>query len=180
MGSNVVTVPAAVYTFSLPSLETILYLLDSDGDRFWLPSSSFISSSTYHSNPSVPPAHRVFLPPIFSFPRQASRPSPFENGLDGPSTRPSNRRHRRRNDTQSAPPSHHVPSMGLRVGGALISSEPQLPHGSTRRLRIPSLSGLVDYSRWTTRLFPNLMSDDLFNDHEATTKRCLLFGKNLI
>jgi hypothetical protein len=60
--------------------------------------------------------------------------------------------------------------MGL--GGAIISSDPQLPHGSTRRLRIPSLSGLVDYSRWTSRLFPNLMGDDvetedLFNDHEA-------------
>jgi hypothetical protein len=57
--------------------------------------------------------------------------------------------------------------MGLLGGGALIYSEPQLPHGSTRRLRIPSLSGLVDYSRRTARLFPNLMSDDLFNDHEA-------------
>jgi hypothetical protein len=42
--------------------------------------------------------------------------------------------------------------MGL--GGAIISSEPQLPH---RRLRIPSLSGLVDYPRWASRLFPNLM-----------------------
>ena len=115
-------------------------------------------------------------PPVI---RPASRPLPFENALDGPIAGPSNHRHRRRNDTfspQAAPPSHHVPSMGL--GGAIISSrrvgntsESQRPRGSARRLRIPSLTGLVDYSRWTSRLLPSFMgdmeTDDLFGDDEA-------------
>ena len=114
-----------------------------------------------------------FPPPPFPSPpviRPASRPLPFEN--DGPIAGPSNHRHHRRNDSrapQAAPPSHHVPSMGL--GGAIISSrrlgntsEPQHPRGSTRRLRIPSLPGLVEYSRWTSRLVPSFMGDDTETD----------------
>ena len=66
--------------------------------------------------------------------------------------------------------------MGL--GGAIISSrrlantsEPQRPRGSTRRLRIPSLSRLVEYSRWAPRLGAGFMgddaeTDDLFGDED--------------
>lgn len=140
--------------------------------------------------PPVPPrfaGHTSFpmrLPPPSSFPsppviRPASRPLSFENTIDGPIAGPSNHRHRRRNDglpLQAAPPSHHVPSMGL--GGAIISSrrlantsEPQRPRGSTRRLRIPSLSRLVEYSRWAPRLGAGFMgddaeTDDLFGDED--------------
>jgi hypothetical protein len=38
VGRNVVTVPAAVHTFYCPRV----YLLDSDDDRFWLLSSSYL------------------------------------------------------------------------------------------------------------------------------------------
>jgi hypothetical protein len=55
--------------------------------------------------------------------------------------------------------------MGL--GGAIISSrrlgntsETQRPRGSTRRLRI----GLVEYSRWASRLVPGFMGDDMEAD----------------
>ena len=122
-------------------------------------------------SPPFPP------PPVV---RPASRPLPFENAFDGPIAGPSNHRLRRRNDSiplQAAPPSHHVPSMGL--GGAIISSrrlgntsEPQRPRGSARRLRLPSLSGLVEYSRWTHRLVPSFLGDDtemddLFGDDDG-------------
>ena len=116
-------------------------------------------------------------PPVI---RPASRPLAFENALDGPIAGPSNHRHYRRNDTLpplAAPPSHHVPSMGL--GGAIISShrlgntsEPQRPRGSARRPRIPYYPGLVGNSRWTSRLVPSYMgddaeTDDLFGDDET-------------
>lgn len=137
--------------------------------------------------PSVPPrfAGHTSLPMRFPSPpfpsppviRPTSRPLSFENALEGPIAGPSHHRHRRRNDTlppQAAPPSHHVPSMGL--GGAIISSrrlvntsEPQRPRGFARRLRIPSLTGLVEYSRWTV---PSVMgddaeTDDLFGDDDG-------------
>jgi hypothetical protein len=62
----------------------------------------------------IPPCHpciafsRLPSSPFSPVICSASRPLPFENGLDGPSARPSIRRYRRRNDTlppQSAPPS---------------------------------------------------------------------------
>jgi hypothetical protein len=70
---------------------------------------------------------------------------------------------------------HHVPSMDLgeeiifsrRLGNA---SEPQRPQGSVRRLCIPCLSGLVDYSRWTSRLTflgEDAETDDFSGDDEA-------------
>ena len=113
-------------------------------------------------------------PPVV---RPASRPLPFENAFDGPIAGPSNHRLRRRNDSlplQAAPPSHHVPSMGL--GGAIISSrrlgntsEPQRPRSSARRLRVPSLSEL---SHWTQRFVPSFLADDtemdgLFSDDDG-------------
>ena len=124
-----------------------------------------------------------FSPPPFPSPpviRPASRPLPFENTFDGPVAGPSNHRHYRRNDAlphpEAAPPSHHVPSMGL--GGAIISSrrlgntsELQRSRGSTRRIRIPSLSGLAEFSRWASRFVPShsfmgddMETDDLFGD----------------
>ena len=131
-----------------------------------------------------------FQPPPFPSPpviRPISRPLPFENTVDAPIAGPSNHRHRRRNDSsipQAAPPSHHVPAMGL--GGAIISSHrlggntsesqhgPAAPTGdSTRRFRLPSFaSGLVEYSRWAFRHTSGFNSfidddertDDLFGD----------------
>ena len=150
----------------------------SNSRRILSPPPRNVPVSIIPSVPPVPPrfaGHTSFPmrfpPPPFPSPpviRPASRPLPFENAFDGPIAGPSNHRHHRRNDAyapQAAPPSHHIPSMGL--GGAIISShrlgntsEPQrLPRSasrSTRRLRVAPLSGLVDYSRWAL--------DDLFGD----------------
>ena len=142
-------------------------------------------------------------PPPFPSPpviRAASRPFSFENALDVPIAGPSNHRQHRRNDApvpQAAPPSHHVPSMGL--GGAIISShrlggtsEPQVAAGppsraATRRIHMPSFaSRLVDLARlsgFSVRRSPsssvimgnNPDMDDLFGDNEGGEE---LFGSS--
>ena len=128
-----------------------------------------------------------FQPPPFPSPpviRPTNRPFSFENILDAPIAGPSSHRHHhRRNDApapQAAPPSHHVPSMGL--GGAIISShrlgntapDPQVTAGFanravTRRLQMPSFtSRLVDLARfsgYSIRQAPS--SNVLLGDHTA-------------
>ena len=125
-----------------------------------------------------------FQPPPFPSPpvvRPTNRPFPFENSLDAPIAGPSNHRHHRRNDApvpQAAPPSHHIPSMGL--GGALISShrpgsafEPQAAVGvtggaATRRIRLPSFaSRLVDVARYPNFAFRQAPSSNVIMDYDG-------------
>lgn len=138
--------------------------------------------------PPVPPVPPRFAgqtsfpmrsqPPPFPSPpviRPTGSPFPFENILDIPIAGPSNH-----TQPHAAPPSHHVPSMGL--GGAIISShrlgnasEPSAvpTRTATRRITAPISARLVDWASLTFRqpssssLMMGYEMDDLFGDDDG-------------